>query len=57
VQSLDPAGKFASAAGADIWRWRATDAASGAEVPFATCCGATGFDKSRCRCAGRTDCK
>lgn len=51
VHQLDPKGKFAGMA-RGLWRWQATETASGQPVSdFGSCCTPGGFDYSRCSCA------
>ena len=51
----DPTGKFASAAGEEIWTWHAS--IGGARVArFEACCRGGAFDEGRCECAARPDC-
>ena len=52
VNELDPTNKFASES--TVWRWNAT--MGGKQVPFGSCCSASGFDKTKCRCASSPAC-
>ena len=52
VNDLDPTNKFASVS--SVWRWNAT--MGGKQVPFGSCCSASGFDKTKCRCASSPAC-